>query len=104
MLGERLRIVLIAAMLSLVCSASSPAARQTAQRIPTGPSPCGRYQLFQGSWGMSGSAREDVLLRIDTETGRTWIYFKAATTAGSLKEGWVELQEWQQGASASLPK
>ena len=55
--------------------------------------PCGRFQLFQGAWGLVGSVETDVLLRIDTENGHTWVYFSRGAS-DQHQEGWVDVGEW----------
>ncbi len=57
--------------------------------------PCGRYQLFQGSipWG-SGEAT-GVIMKIDTQTGQTWVYIQGANVAFD-HGGWLPIQEFKR--------
>ena len=55
--------------------------------------PCGRFQLFQGTWGLPGTVEKDMLLRMDTENGHTWVYFSAGT-GDQHREGWIDVDEW----------
>ncbi len=59
----------------------------------------GRYQLISGTvdFTMPGNAVETqarVILRIDTQTGKTWRYFFGTVNKdGKLKEVWSEIQD-----------
>jgi hypothetical protein len=71
----------------LVVSAWPTAAQKTQTRTAT----TGRYQLFQGSFyasGAAGAAHLEGVFRIDSETGKTWIYEQQGL-AGKGWDTWV---------------
>ena len=58
--------------------------------------PAGRYQLIVGTvdFVQPGSPVNNpsrVILRIDTQTGKTWRYFFGSDQNGKLKEFWSEI-------------
>jgi hypothetical protein len=55
------------------------------------PIQTGRYQLFQGKTAQFGDVEANMVLRLDTETGKTDVYF--ATNKGDKPaEGWLPLK------------
>jgi len=50
----------------------------------------GRYQLFQGRFraNVPGVEAEDVILRLDSATGKVQRYYSGTSTKGNLTEGW----------------
>ncbi len=88
-----LRIFMIGA-LALLGTARCDSPARPAQRTPYG-----RYQVVSGLVGGYVNAdghQYGAFIRIDTETGRTWIY-RGET------EGWFPLNENRIGTSADLP-
>jgi len=61
--------------------------------------PCeaaGRYQLFQGHYTVNakGTAfKEDAVFKLDTDTGKVWIYREGQTKEGNIFQRWDGIQE-----------
>ena len=65
----------------------------------------GRFQIVAGTYDeilnnpvdkSSSSSQEHGIFKIDTQTGRTWIYLDAtdlATNGASITEGWREIKD-----------
>jgi hypothetical protein len=91
------------ALLLLGPSSSGQKPQQPVVRSNVGNhTPCGRFQLFQGVWGMPGTVEQNVLLRIDTESGKTWVYFVSGT-GDQHKEGWIDVEEWLRHPNSPTP-
>jgi hypothetical protein len=67
--------------------ASKPGTPSTALAHTTG-----RFQLFYGSYGVTGS-EVSCVMRIDTETGRTWVLYPP-TPEPKVRQFWVEVLEF----------
>ncbi len=102
-----LRTVLVVCVLVLFAAAVDGQKPQPALQ----PSPCGRFQLFQGRVGIdmggqNGVLARDVIARIDTQTGNAWVYAWGADK--SIPEGWVAVAElprvtWAPAAQPPQP-
>jgi hypothetical protein len=87
----RVLAVLIVALLAVVGGADE------LTRAPMGArTPCGRYQLFQATYrsfgyvaGKFSSGEEIGLFKIDTDTGKTWIYVDGSNKDGEIIQKWV---------------
>jgi hypothetical protein len=70
---------------------ASVIALATAPQMAT--SPCGRYQLFHGATGFQNEMKLDVILRIDTQTGQTWVYINSVNRSG---DGWMPVGDFHE--------
>lgn len=71
--------------------AASPGTAAMAGRSTSG----GRYQLFQGSFTNAvenASVPGTEVFKIDTETGRSWIFISGLTTDKKLISAWREIE------------
>lgn len=93
--------------LGVLVAGDQPTSSAAKAKTGSSTTACGRYQLFQGMWGLSGPQgtlmEEHCLLRIDTETGHTWIYFKEGMSTPNPKEGWIDVLEWQRNNPTEAP-
>ena len=98
-MSKSIRVAIVSVLVSLfVGSIPAQTPKDTApKRMTVATVLCGRYQLFQGVWGMPGVAERNVLLRIDTETGKTWVYFEGGS-GENARTGWIDVDEWQKSA------
>lgn len=57
-----------------------------------------RYQLFQGKYetiiakGNSGGIKQESLFRIDTETGKTWVFLEVVQDE-KLRRVWIPIED-----------
>ena len=81
--------VILAAALVITAHASSQ------ERAIPGSTGSQRYLLFQGSF-LTGDQKGTVDIRgvfkIDTQTGRTWLYGSGTGADGKLMHGWLPIE------------
>jgi hypothetical protein len=80
------RAILPLLVLLLICAWPTAAQKAQPRNATTG-----RFQLFQGSFYASGSAGAvhlEGVFRIDSETGKTWIY-EQQSVSGKGWDTWV---------------
>ena len=90
-IAVRLLIVALVALATTGGVADEPTRASSGTRTP-----CGKYQLFQATFRSGGyvdgkfSSGEEVgLFKIDTDTGKTWIYVDAVNKDGELIQKWT---------------
>ncbi len=81
----------------ILCALLAAAACLLPTDSPAGLIPnamAGRYQLLNADVTITFPGAPGVdhkVFKIDTETGRTWIYFEGGNTAGAIHSEWHEL-------------
>lgn len=65
--------------------------------------PTARFQIIAGTYdevvnsgGVGSSSQEHGIFKIDTQTGKTWVYIDAITlktNGASITEGWREIKD-----------
>jgi hypothetical protein len=56
--------------------------------------PTGRYQLFQGHYQARGTQfQEDAVFKLDSSTGKAWIYREGLTGKGEFCHWWESIQD-----------
>jgi len=74
--------------LLIIFATSKPIDSQTQRSTP-----CGKYQLFEGTTFFGGTT-VNLILRVDTQTGQAWVY--VAGTNDLLRQGgWYPIQEFK---------
>ena len=56
----------------------------------------GRYQLFQGNYtviSMGTAIKMDAVFKLDSDTGKAWLYREGLTQDGKLYQRWENIQE-----------
>jgi len=92
-----MRIALRVLIVAVVTLATTSGVADEQTRTPSGArTPCGRYQLFQATFVSGGyvdgefSSSEEVgLFRIDTDTGKTWVYVHGLSKERELIQKWA---------------
>jgi len=93
---QRVIVLLVATML-VICTAvvwAQAAKYEPGIKSPTSDS-SGRFQLFQGQYivNTAGTPYKDFgVFKIDTETGRVWLYQDGQTKSGQTYRKWEAVE------------
>ncbi len=83
----------IAALVSVALSAAGQAEKYSASAAPGF---YGRFQLFQGRHTVNSAGQpfeETAVFRIDTQTGKTWVYREGRTKEEKFYSRWEPVSE-----------
>jgi hypothetical protein len=71
-----------------------PTSQKTATSLVQPHSTSGRYQILNVTWGEPGTIEVNCLIRIDNETGKTWILWPLVPNMDPKRQGWMPIGEY----------
>jgi len=91
-------VILLVVCVVVALFAAITVAQQERATVSPQPWMVGRYQLFQGTFKVEGdgdtpSFVETGIFKIDTQTGKTWLYRDRVSQRGRRTPTWLKIED-----------